>query len=465
MWAVLLHPDAHLRIARKVARDIGRADLSPTLEYYSVIPDKWRDFPHHTGGRGLKRISKRILRARNNYLQGFDQKAAAELGVAFHYIADEHVLIRGSDSRHASYELKISRAPLNVQKTDSFEGKEATFEYINEKMSELRKRLYLLTPEAALSSAYEMCISIAKSVFGSKISSELQHILIELRKAYTEKMKMIEEEFVNKLLETAKKEEEFEKSKGIKRLANKIIKILSFSDFRFQRNIEKYKKRRHLENTVKSYYKEAALESRPYKDWYIIEIPELSIYTEEVKPKLLPIEHILETFGLDGQRINELKKETKISPIILKGEEFIKEEDIQKIMADVGFESMMHIFIDARRLERALYIEDSELRIDKETKQCIEATVRDYHIIIDLETKTILHDCPDWIQMLTNKRFCKHIGKLLLSMDRRKATELLRTIYAQRETWQFKPYIHQEQHVKNIPREYDGMFTRNTLNR
>jgi hypothetical protein len=199
-----VHPEAHKRIARKVAIDIGRADLSATLEYCSVIPDKWRNFPHHTAGKNPKRICRRILLARNNYINGYDNKAAAELGVAFHYIADEHVLVRGSDRRHVSYESKISRAPLNNQNIDSIEGKETTFEYINEKMRELSNRQYLLTPEAALNSAYKICASIAKSVFGPKISLELQLILMELKKTYIEKMKRVEEEFVNKLIETAR---------------------------------------------------------------------------------------------------------------------------------------------------------------------------------------------------------------------------------------------------------------------
>jgi len=42
--------------------------------------------------------------------------------------------------------------------------------------------------------------------------------------------------------------------------------------------------------------------------------------------------------------------------------------------------------------------------------------------------------------MLGAKRFCKHIGKVFLSMDREKAENMLRKIYAQKDTWQFKPY-------------------------
>jgi hypothetical protein len=346
-----------VRIARKVAIDIGRADLSSTLEHYSVIPDKWRDFPHHTGGRYPKRICRRVLHARNNHIHGDDYKTAAELGVAFHYIADEHVLVRGSDRRHVSYESKISRASLNTIDIDSMEGKEETLGYINEKMSELSDRRYLLTPEAALNSAYKICASIAKSVFGSKTSSELQSSLMELKKTYAEKMKEEEEKFVDRLIEAARRDEELENSKGIKRVANKIMKTLTFFDFRFRRNIKRYIERKHLEKTVKSYYREANLKSRPYKDWYVAEIPELfvlaeeavitmpflNVWTEEVKPKLLTVKSIMRVFNLDKQRINELKEKTKISYVKLKDEEFIRREDFPKIVA---FLNVKHPFTE-----------------------------------------------------------------------------------------------------------------------
>jgi len=330
---LVLHPDAHKRIARKVAIEIGRADLSTTLEHCSVIPDKWRNFPHHTAGKYTKRICRRILLARNNYINGYDNKAAAELGVAFHYIADEHVLVKGSDRRHVSYESKISRAPLNNQNIDSIEGKKTTLEYINEKMRELSNRQYLLTPEAALNSAYKICASIAKSVFGSKNSLELQLILMELRKTYIEKMKRVEEEFVNKLIETARKDHEIENSKGVRKAVNKIIKTLSFFDFRFRRNIRRYQERKHLENSVKSYFKEVALTTEPHKDWYLVKTPELSIWAEEVKPKLLTAESIMDAFNLDKQTIKKLEEEAKISVLRLKDAEFVKREDIPKIAA------------------------------------------------------------------------------------------------------------------------------------
>ena len=106
----------------------------------------------------------------------------------------------------------------------------------------------------------------------------------------------------------------------------------------------------------------------------------------------------------------------------------------------MSFEDLMEYFVPSERLKRAEGIADSELEITRQTDSRIAATVREYHIVIDLETKEILHDCADWSKTLPAKKLCKHVGKLLLSMDRDKATRMLRTLYAEKESWQFKPY-------------------------
>jgi uncharacterized protein YecE (DUF72 family) len=120
----------------------------------------------------------------------------------------------------------------------------------------------------------------------------------------------------------------------------------------------------------------------------------------------------------------------------------IKEPKIEAFVepSELDLESLLRAFLDAGRLKRAKDIKDDELRIEKETDERVEATVREYHIVIDFEARTISHDCADWNKMLPANTFCKHIGKLFLSMDKEKATDMLRKICSQKDTWQFKPY-------------------------
>ncbi len=108
---------------------------------------------------------------------------------------------------------------------------------------------------------------------------------------------------------------------------------------------------------------------------------------------------------------------------------------------EAGFEDLLQSFIDAQRLKRAKRIKDEELALREETENRIEAAIRDYHIIIDVDNRTILHDCPDWSRVLPDKRLCKHVAKLLLSIDEEKASDILRKIHLQKDTWQFKPYM------------------------
>ena len=107
---------------------------------------------------------------------------------------------------------------------------------------------------------------------------------------------------------------------------------------------------------------------------------------------------------------------------------------------EMTLENLLNAFIDKPRLKRAQHIKDKELTIQEETDNQIKALIRDYHIVIDLENRVVLHDCADWSRLLPSKRFCKHIGKLLLSLDKQKASNILKQIYAEKEAWEFKPY-------------------------
>jgi len=128
---------------------------------------------------------------------------------------------------------------------------------------------------------------------------------------------------------------------------------------------------------------------------------------------------------------NYFKRSTKVKEVTL--EAFVEPREM-------SFETLLHFFIDARRLKRAERIKDREIKLAKETDERIEAMIKDYHIIIDLKNRIILHDCADWSRVLPTRKLCKHVGKLLLSIDREKATEILRKLYIQKEKWQLKPY-------------------------
>lgn len=148
---------------------------------------------------------------------------------------------------------------------------------------------------------------------------------------------------------------------------------------------------------------------------------------------------VLEMLGvLDGAQAEAKKKvegHFKTSSVVKESklEAFLRPEQSD-------LENLLRTFIDTGRLERAARIGDDELKIEHETPQRIVALIRDYHIVVDFENKKILHDCADWSKSVPAKRFCKHIGKLFLRLEQKKAKETLEQIRRQTEQWRFEQY-------------------------
>jgi uncharacterized protein YecE (DUF72 family) len=102
------------------------------------------------------------------------------------------------------------------------------------------------------------------------------------------------------------------------------------------------------------------------------------------------------------------------------------------------FHNLLRYFVSTERLKRAEDIRDNEVKIRSETDSCVEAEVKDYKVLIDLNTKTVFHDCADWQKILATKKLCKHMAKLLLVIDRKRATRILDRLLEESDEWQLK---------------------------
>jgi hypothetical protein len=109
-------------------------------------------------------------------------------------------------------------------------------------------------------------------------------------------------------------------------------------------------------------------------------------------------------------------------------------------LKEMTLEGLLAEFMDKGRLKRAKQIKNNELTVQEITDYRIKAMVREYHAVIDVSNRVILHDCADWSRCIPNKSFCKHIGKLMLSLPREKAESILGKIYTEKDGWEFKPY-------------------------
>ena len=112
-----------------------------------------------------------------------------------------------------------------------------------------------------------------------------------------------------------------------------------------------------------------------------------------------------------------------------------------KPASEMGFEELLSAFVSKQRLSRAKEIGDEEVRILQCGGSVIRAEIREYHVIVDLEKREILHDCPNWARCVPDRSFCKHLGKIFLLIPRASAEDILRRIFVERDIWRFKPYL------------------------
>jgi len=104
---------------------------------------------------------------------------------------------------------------------------------------------------------------------------------------------------------------------------------------------------------------------------------------------------------------------------------------------ELSLEALLRAFLGASRLQRAKEMDASLVSITQENSEVIEGKVKEYLFRIDVPNRIILHDCQDWRNNMASKNMCKHLGKLLLTLDDGKATNILRQVLKERDRWSF----------------------------
>jgi len=93
---------------------------------------------------------------------------------------------------------------------------------------------------------------------------------------------------------------------------------------------------------------------------------------------------------------------------------------------------------DLGRIRRGRRITDDALRIQKSSENMIKAKVKDYTVEFHLKEKILRHDCDDWRKGIEEKRLCKHVVKVLFSIDPEKAQKIIRSIIENKNDWNFQ---------------------------
>ena len=95
-------------------------------------------------------------------------------------------------------------------------------------------------------------------------------------------------------------------------------------------------------------------------------------------------------------------------------------------------------FTTTSRLMRAEGMDEREVEVVRADRGYVEARVRGYTIEIDAEGRVIRHDCDDWRKGVAERRMCKHLARLFLSLQEELAKGLLERIWEERDEWRFE---------------------------
>ena len=109
----------------------------------------------------------------------------------------------------------------------------------------------------------------------------------------------------------------------------------------------------------------------------------------------------------------------------------VDEEDLS--VAD----HLLH-FTDAGRIGRGEKIPNSDLEILSSSNDRITANLRNYNLDIDLDRKVLKHDCDDWNKGKSNKRMCKHLVKLFMTLPPGQSKRVLSVIWDDVDCWVFE---------------------------
>ena len=348
----------HIRLANEVLYKLGLPISSPEadgLREGSVVPDKWKDYPHHHGKDG--KIRKYIMAARRYFLDEDLPNAYFHLGVALHYIQDSYTSFSSRFEKHNDWEQQIEQArfadDLERLVTRAFshrENRKQEYTHILAFWSKEAKgkqdTLNLATmpgpglsmwhertwgrPDVDLNFAFRASFLVARSVLSSKNCSELQEQLTRILVEYEAMLRETETIFADKIVELIKKgNRTSEKMKSgtfqvIKNFFSAILRKIYI--LQAESRIQEYEQRKHLKKVTRKYHDAAQNTVTPYRDWYNFTTPEININI--VENELLPMEIVPEHFGIDESLLKYLLDEEKISCYHIRNKELIRKSQL-----------------------------------------------------------------------------------------------------------------------------------------
>lgn len=134
------------------------------------------------------------------------------------------------------------------------------------------------------------------------------------------------------------------------------------------------------------------------------------------------------------QRIEGFRKQATRADVRLRS--LTLEDFGANVPKDALVEATLGRFMDPNRLDRAKRIDSRDVEITRDG-DAVLARVKEYRVEFDPVARTIRHDCEDWGKLVDRKDFCKHVGRLFMTLPKEEALVRLEAIAANRDAWTF----------------------------
>ncbi|MBS7657236.1 DUF72 domain-containing protein [Candidatus Bathyarchaeota archaeon] len=149
---------------------------------------------------------------------------------------------------------------------------------------------------------------------------------------------------------------------------------------------------------------------------------------------------ILEKLGMATRLQTKVKN--RIQAYIAGKQAELPIEVVQMSMKEVmklGLSQLLREFTDAGRIDRAETIKQPDVSFKEATENRIFANVKEYEVHIDPINKVIRHTCEDWTKQHQEKKICKHVVRVFLSLPLNFSKEILADMVVNKEQWRFEP--------------------------
>ena len=350
----------HVRITFEVMRRLGvplSNNEASHLREGVIVPDKWRDYPHHYGKSDV--IRQNLLTSRLYFLKDDLLNAYFYLGVALHYIQDSYTSMASFYPRHHSWEESIENCGLvsNLEVTINYwlrndysqrdrclglasalsreaYGKDNTLNVAT--LTGFEPMKSFAEPIIDLNLGFKASYLVSKSVLSSKNSSQLDLTLKQSLNHYENLLDDAELSISAKMTKMAKQVENLESKKITKsgivpKLKNWLLSFrIELKNFQLNSKYNGYLQKKHLLKVSKK-YKEATDEIiGPNVGWFIYSRPELDFSI--VKNQLIPLKDVADYFLSNEERIRQSLKEINFSVYKIGKKELVDRKEVNKII-------------------------------------------------------------------------------------------------------------------------------------